>query len=187
MKKPGFANILVIKYRGYASKLRLRYFKFLGLKVGQGSFVGKISFNWVNNVTIGKDSKVLDGVILGIGSGFNEHNTITIGDRAYIGHNVHINCTNKVTIGHDVMIAAGSKLLDVGHNYELGMPMNIQPVVSKSITLEDDVWLAANVVVLPGITIGKGSIVAAGSVVTKSIPPYEIWGGVPAKFIKNRS
>ena len=54
------------------------------------------------------------------------------------------------------------------------------------IVVEDDVWIGENSLILSGVTIGRGSIVAAGSVVTKSIPPYTIWGGVPARFIKNR-
>lgn len=55
-----------------------------------------------------------------------------------------------------------------------------------AIIIEDEVWLGANSIILSGVTIGKGAIVAAGSVVTKDVPPYTIVGGNPAKFIKNR-
>lgn len=54
------------------------------------------------------------------------------------------------------------------------------------VTIEDDVWTGANITILKGVTIGRGSVVAAGSVVTKSCPPYSIIGGVPAKIIKYR-
>src|SRR5690606_22030104 len=56
----------------------------------------------------------------------------------------------------------------------------------RKVIIEDEVWIGANAVVLQGVVIGYGSIIAAGAVVTKSIPPMEIWGGVPAKKIKDR-
>ena len=58
--------------------------------------------------------------------------------------------------------------------------------VKAPVVIEDDVWLGTHVVVLPGVTIGKGAIIGASSVVTKDIPAYEVWAGVPAKFIKRR-
>jgi acetyltransferase-like isoleucine patch superfamily enzyme len=64
--------------------------------------------------------------------------------------------------------------------------MNLQDTVAEEIIVEDDVWIGTSCIVIKGVTIGKGSIVAAGSLVNKSIPPFQIWGGVPAKFIKNR-
>ena len=69
--------------------------------------------------------------------------------------------------------------MDVSDNEKL--PNNDLPVV-----IEDDVWCGANVTILKGVTIGHGSVVAAGAVVTKSFPPYSIIGGVPAKLIKMR-
>jgi acetyltransferase-like isoleucine patch superfamily enzyme len=61
------------------------------------------------------------------------------------------------------------------------LPENDQPIV-----IEDDVWTGANITILKGVTIGHGSVIAAGSVVTRSFPPYSIIGGVPAKLIKRR-
>ena len=61
------------------------------------------------------------------------------------------------------------------------LPENDAPVI-----IEDDVWTGANVTILKGVTIGRGSVIAAGAVVTKSFPPYSIIGGVPAKLIKMR-
>lgn len=73
----------------------------------------------------------------------------------------------------------GKFIMDVSDNEKL--PNNDLPVV-----IEDDVWCGANVTILKGVTIGHGSVVAAGAVVTKSFPPYSIIGGVPAKLIKMR-
>ena len=64
--------------------------------------------------------------------------------------------------------------------------MNIQPWIEKDIVVGNDVWLGSNSVVLAGVTIGDGTVIAAGSVVTKDIPEYVIAGGVPAKIIKDR-
>ena len=64
--------------------------------------------------------------------------------------------------------------------------MDGQYVKSAPITIEDDVWIGAHSIILKGVTIGRGSVVAAGAVVTKSFPPYSIIGGVPAKLLKMR-
>jgi acetyltransferase-like isoleucine patch superfamily enzyme len=65
--------------------------------------------------------------------------------------------------------------------------MNKQEGFEAPITIEDDVWIGVNAVILKGVTIGKGAIIGAGAVVTKFVPPYEIWGGIPAKKIGQRS
>ncbi|MUG94040.1 acyltransferase [Scytonema sp. UIC 10036] len=107
--------------------------------------------------------------------------------RAYIGRNTFIGVFHPITIGEASQIGAYSYLISANHCYERrDIPIIEQGFVGAEIVIEDDVWLGTHVVVLPGVTIGQGAIVAAGSVVTKDIPPYQVWGGVPAKFIKHR-
>ncbi|MBP5973266.1 acyltransferase [Brasilonema sp. CT11] len=107
--------------------------------------------------------------------------------QSYIGRNTFIGVFQPITIGEDVLIGAYSYIISGNHCYERrDIPIGAQGFVGAPIVIEDGAWLGTHVVVLPGVTIGKGAIVAAGSVVTKSIPAYEVWGGVPAKFIKNR-
>lgn len=112
------------------------------------------------------------GFNIHIGSNFIGNFNLTILDEAEvrIGNNVLIgpNCT-LVTINHDLDACERAKGL-----------MQARPIV-----LEDDVWLAANVTVLPGVRIGRGSVVGAGSVVTKSIPAGVVAAGVPARVIRN--
>ena len=96
------------------------------------------------------------------------------------------NISNKIVIGEKCLISSGCKFIDHDHGTILGTTMNIQRPVVSSIIIEDDVWIGANSIILKGVTIKKGAIVAAGSVVTKDINEYEIYGGVPAKFIKSR-
>ena len=85
------------------------------------------------------------------------------------------------------MIGPFCHILSGNHRFDRrDIPVRKQGHDIAPVAIEDDVWLGTHVVVLPGVTIGKGAIVAAGAVVNKDIPAYEIWGGVPAKFIKER-
>lgn len=112
-------------------------------------------------------------------------------DDIIIGNNVQINERSRlrnVTIGNDVMIAPEVYILHSGHVYEskeVTMRFQDEKYYPQTI-IEDDVWIGARSIINAGKKIGKGSIVAAGSVVTKDIEPYTIVGGNPAKFIKNR-
>lgn len=98
---------------------------------------------------------------------------------------VPLNIGKKVIFGPNPTIITGDHRIDVIGKYIMDshekLPENDAPVV-----IEDDVWCGANVTILKGVTIGRGSVVAAGAVVTKSCPPYSIIGGVPAKVLKMR-
>jgi acetyltransferase-like isoleucine patch superfamily enzyme len=98
-----------------------------------------------------------------------------------------------ITIGSFVMFGPNVALLCGDHEiYRLGVPMSLiiesdkSPERSGSIIIEDDVWIGANTTILKGVTIGRGAVVAAGSVVNRSVPPFHIAGGVPARVIRER-
>ncbi|WP_140368074.1 acyltransferase, partial [Vibrio parahaemolyticus] len=95
----------------------------------------------------------------------------------------------SATIGNNVMIAPNVAILSSTHSYErLDIPMvDQEDVFGLPPVIEDDVWIGRNVVIKHGITIGKGAIVGACSLVTKDVPSYAIVGGVPAKVIKYRN
>lgn len=126
-----------------------------------------------------KDSFFEPGVYLGSGE------NVSIGRNCHINENAFI---QGAFIGRDVMIAPNVAILNVSHNHlDPSMPIISQgssPVQNPVIS--DDVWLGRNVIVLPGVKIGKGSIIAAGAVVSRDVPEYSIYGGVPAKLIKKR-
>lgn len=115
---------------------------------------------------------------------------IRIGDRSGLGTGSVVLATdaNDVTIGADVAI--GPRCVIGGGNYNIGrldVPIWRQGIQrDRPIVLEDDLWLGSNVTVLSGVRIGRGSIVAAGAVVTRDIPPYTLAGGVPAKPLRRR-
>lgn len=119
----------------------------------------------------------------GIDVGFRPD--LHIGDRCQINQNTSI---KSARIGNDVMIAPGVVLLDRQHNYaRTDIPMAQQGDTLRKLTvIADDVWIGQNVIVMPGINIGTGVIVGAGSVVTKDLPDWSIAAGVPAKIIRYR-
>ena len=107
---------------------------------------------------------------------------LIIGDNTFINCGVTISASSQIKIGKNVEIAPGVVMMDSDfHNVD----GNDAEVVPKPITIGDNVWLSTRVIVLKGVTIGEGSTVASGAVVTKDIPPYSIAAGVPAKVIKS--
>ncbi|SPF50174.1 putative acetyltransferase, trimeric LpxA-like domain [Syntrophobacter sp. SbD1] len=112
---------------------------------------------------------------------------LVIGDDVSISKDVIILAVGGVEIGDRSMIGPGSKLISAGHLIPEGRgPMRFSGGFLKKITIEKDVWIGAQVVILPGIKIGEGAIIAAGAVVTKDVPPFAIVGGVPAGMIRMR-
>ncbi|WP_294319026.1 acyltransferase [uncultured Chryseobacterium sp.] len=108
-----------------------------------------------------------------------------------VGNNVQINpgsaIYGTVKIGNDVMIAPNCMITGGNHGFaKNGIPMRFQESSSKGIIIEDDVWIGANSVILDGVIIRTGTVIAAGSVVTKDTLEYSINAGVPSKFVKFR-
>ena len=90
-----------------------------------------------------------------------------------------------VTIGNNVILAQNVVMSGLNHEYkDPAIPIRNQPVTTAPIIIEDDCWIAANAVITAGVTIGRHSVVAAGSVVTKNVAPYTIVGGNPARAIR---
>lgn len=111
-----------------------------------------------------------------------------VGD-VIIGSNTLIGMSNviigPVTIGNNVIFAQNIVASGLNHEYrDIHTPILHQPILTAPIVIEDECWIAANSVITAGVTIGKHSVVAAGAVVTKSIPPYSVAVGNPAKVIK---
>jgi len=113
---------------------------------------------------------------------------LEIGSHTYIGEMNNIRAAGITRIGAHCLIAQGVSIIGSNHAMEVGLPMGSQPSRQDKlgVVLEDDVWIGANACILPGVTIGRGAVVAAGSVVTRSVAPYTIVAGIPAKVIKHR-
>lgn len=112
---------------------------------------------------------------------------IEIGDNVGINHGSTLSGMASLVVGNDVLIGPNCNILTSNHKFENpNKVINTQGVDSKPIKVGNDVWIGANVVVLPGVTVGNGAIIGANAVVTKDIEPYTVVGGIPAKFIKFR-
>lgn len=113
---------------------------------------------------------------------------LSIGDNVSIGKDVIITTAGTVTIGNNVMIGHGSKIISANHVIPPGRgQMRFSGHENKPVVVENDVWIAAQVVILPGVRIGEGAVVCAGAVVTKDVPPFAIVGGVPSRILRYRS
>ena len=106
----------------------------------------------------------------------------------YMNHNCVIDCFSFITIGHGVVISERVVIRDSDNHAiistENGELKSDEKPAAAPIVIQDHVWLGMNVIVLKGVTIGEGAIVAAGSVVTKDVPPHCLVAGVPAKVVK---
>jgi len=126
------------------------------------------------------DFNVEHGAFFGSGKG------IRIGSRSGLG--IHCRVQGPLIIGNNVMMGPDVMIYTSNHRFDrTDIPMidqgNTEP---KAVVIEDDVWIAARAIILPGVRIGKGAVIAAGAVVTKDVPPYTVVGGVPARKIKSR-
>ncbi len=131
-----------------------------------------------NKFYMGDDSTIEDFTTINNGVG-----DIYIGDRTRIG----LGCTliGPVTIGNDVRLAQNIVMSGLNHNYtDISMPISEQGVSINPIVVEDEVWIGANCVILPGVTVKKHAVVAAGSIVRQNVPAYSVVAGNPAKVMK---
>ncbi len=143
-------------------------------------------------ISIGDDSYLSKGVLLTAWDNFMEESfspEIKIGRNCGIGANSHITAITGIYLGDNVLTGLDVLITDNAHgatNRELlDISPNMRPLSSKGpVIIEDNVWIGEKASIMPGVTIGKGSIIAANSVVTHDVPPYSIVGGIPAKIIK---
>lgn len=154
------------------------HYRYIRRCVGAGTIVGR----WVqivnaNNVKIGQNCLFQDGVYMRAGN----QGWITIGDRAAFNSYTKLFAHGGIEVGEEVQIGPGSLITTTDHDY---YDENLQTVFKK-VTIGKRAWLGANVTVLPGVTIGEYSVIGAGAVVNKDIPPRSIAVGVPAKVIKS--
>lgn len=129
--------------------------------------------------------------------------SLSIGDRSYVAAgcqlrdrvrigkdcslNPHVTMAGSVTLGDGVRVASHAAFYGFNHVFaDLHTPIWLQGLVEKGIVVEDDVWVGTHVVVCDGVTIGAHSVLGAGAVVTRDVPPYSVVGGVPARVLRDR-
>lgn len=141
----------------------------------------------INNdgITLGDDVYIGRNSILSCKDG-----NISLDDRANIGFNCYISSSNNVKVGKDVLVAAYTYIVG-GGNYKLD---NLETPINQhydfegkgGVTIEDNVWIATHVVILDGVLVKSGSVLAAGTIVNQDVPEMSIVGGIPGKVLKER-
>jgi acetyltransferase-like isoleucine patch superfamily enzyme len=165
-----------------AASARSRYFfrdvNALGVGVKVVGLPPKIS-NRGGQIRIG-DDVIFDAKLTPIYLELVPHAVLTIGPETYINDGVWFGCTGKISVGARVLIGPGVRVFD--NSYHGAYDRRVLPS-PRPVTIEDDVWIATNSIILAGVTLGRGSIVGANSVVSKDVPPYSIVAGNPARQI----
>jgi acetyltransferase-like isoleucine patch superfamily enzyme len=126
----------------------------------------------------------------GINSKYVYEEKISLGNNVYIGHHANFDGAGGIEIGNGVIFAPEVIIYSRTHNYDSdnlkALPFDHIMLISKVI-IQDYVWIGRRVIILPGVTIGTGAVVGAGSVVSKDVPPYAVIVGNPAKIVKYRN
>lgn len=170
------------KLSGYVAIVRLMVFSWRFEKVGRRcQMEASVRILGDSKITLGERVSLRRGTIMGGGG------QLFIGNGTTINEHVIIAATQFVSIGANCMLAPRVYILDVDHSFTTReIPIAHQGYVSKAVMIEDDVWIGTQSVILKGVTVGKGAIIGANSVVTHDVEPYTIVGGNPAKRIKER-
>ncbi len=212
--KPPLKERLVLKLldivpgSGPFGKLRQTLYRAIFAKVGNAVDIQRgTEFYGVSNIELGHSAHIFRGtcidakgqnnkVVIGEAVLLNrsveisglDNTTIEIGEHTFINSHCSLVGPGHIKIGNNCLFGPRVALIAVNHQFtDLKTPIRLQGHTAKGITIEDDCWLGYGVVVVDGITIGRGSVIGAGAVITKDIPPFSIAVGVPAKVIGNRN
>jgi len=166
--------------------LRRYYFRFRFENAGKILSIGtNVEIASPENMKFGDQVYIVDRAVLRAVNG-----KLSVGDNFALNGNARViaDCGGVINIGRNVMIGPNTVIRASNHGHDrLDLPMWDQEQTGGEIVIGDDVWIAANAVILAGVHIGSHSIVGAGAVVTKDVPDYAIVGGVPAKVISIRN
>jgi acetyltransferase-like isoleucine patch superfamily enzyme len=163
------------------------YLQRLGAAIGPGTRIPKCTIPWPHQVKIGQDCTLEPEIYFKFDGYWQPGPSILIGNRVFVGRGVEFNIQGRIEVGDDSGIGSGCVLTDHNHaTAPVGTRMRDQAVEIGPIRIGKDVIIGVNSVILKGAQIGDGAVVGAGSVVTTSVPANEIWGGNPARRIRNR-
>jgi acetyltransferase-like isoleucine patch superfamily enzyme len=134
-------------------------------------------------LALGSHVTLSAGTVLAFGDQTNGFGRIQVGNNTWIGQYNNLRAAGgDIVMGNHCLVSQFCSLIASNHSTERGLPMSRQgPATDREgVVVEDDVWLGAGATILPGVKVGQGAVVAAGSVVNRNIPAFEVWAGVPA-------
>jgi maltose O-acetyltransferase len=139
----------------------------------------KIKLRTLKFAQLGKNVQILNGFEIGYA------NNCHIEDDVVVGLNAYLNCQGGVYIKRGTIIGPNLTVYSVNHKYldVRALPFD-EDIIKKEVVINENCWIGCNVTILPGVEIGEGSVIAAGAVLTKSIPSFSLVGGNPASIIK---
>lgn len=174
-----FSNKIKLKLRNYSWETNQN------INIEQNNSIhisAELIVNLGGSISIGNNNEILNNVLLMTYGG-----NIEIGNGCSINPFTIIYGHGGVKIGDDVLIAGHCMLIPSNHNFNnIEIPISKQGSTNKGIIIENNVWIAHGCTILDGVKISSGSIIGAGSVVSKDVPPNSIVVGIPAKVIKTR-
>lgn len=146
------------------------------------TIVNKIRITFLKKIfnDIGDNVNIMNDIKFAIGK------NISIGNDSGIGERSFLQDIGKISIGSDVLMGPEVMIYTSNHGIKRNQKISTQEMHIDNVNIEDDVWIGARVIILPGVTISKGAVIAAGAVVSKNVESYAIVGGVPAKKIGER-
>ena len=171
----------------FNSRRRNLWFALLGVRFHGYVWMRRVSIprQW-SDISLEKDVSLDDGVVL-LCSGPPKPDKISIGPDTYLNRYTMLDAHAQITIGRNCMIGPYCYITDANHGRAAGVPVKDQKMEPRPVVIEDDVWLGAGVVVLPGVRLGRGCVIGAGAVVTHDVPPEAVYAGVPATRIGSRN
>jgi acetyltransferase-like isoleucine patch superfamily enzyme len=179
----GFLHRLAL---GLASRIRNVYYRSLGANIQGYVWLRRVSIsrNW-SDITLESDVALDEGVVI-VASGPPKRDKLFIGSGTYVNRYTIFDAHDQLHIGRRVMIGPHCYFTDADHGIDPGTSVQSQPMRLAPLIVEDEAWIGAHATILPGVRIGKGAVVGAGSVVTRDVPSLAIAVGVPARVIRYR-
>lgn len=166
------------------------FFKSYCTKYGRNLHTGSF-FHWVQGrgeLLIGNDVTIDGKCGFCFAARYSDRPRLIIGDHTIIGHNTSFTVGEQISVGRHCQISGGVSILDSpGHPLDPTARREGKPAMREDVrpvVIEDDAWIGQRVIILPGVTIGRGSVVAAGSVVMTSVPPNVLVAGNPARQLR---
>ena len=184
---------LYCKIQAFSHRIRVNLVKSKFKSFGKNSdFASHVVFKGRERISVGANTRIDSFTLITAWTkyrGTSYSSSITIGDNCYIAPNTHITSINKITIGDNALIGRCVTITDNSHGQlvadQLKTSPAFRPLYSKGeVVIGKNVWMCDKATITAGVTIGDGCIIAANAVVTKSVPPYSLVAGNPARVIK---